>query len=487
MSGDLLSALAPLLDRVQQLVQTDPKLRHEVATLGRALAGWSEAVPRPDVPAPDPPPPRPAAPPIPVNIHHPSPSTVIAHAVRRAEEHESGDSLGWMPQEPAIIAARCRTKGEAARLVSKKYANLMDEGQYLSAVAEVRSHAEKLPKCTLWMLDMSALSRSSVVWEDLVGGYVTAADAAELLQLATDPAAKVEPDQMLLALNLAAEAQSLLFSAVIDTGNPRPDADQIQLYVTVRELATARNTYIHRYLRREDRVDPRTWPDLRKRIAAAAEPLGALKKQTSGAKKVLANLKFKLKKAAADGPERYDEWPRVMELLDEAVSTGIPANSPELRDGLLPVLDGIPEDVMVPVKAAAVLSEVDKFLAGQLIVPEGTRIYSPDVPATAARLRGAKVVLIGGHVRPAEKLQLERALELAELRWVCGPDAEANIARPDVSLVLFAVRWATLDFPEVQRLCAAHAKRLVRLPAGYHPNAVAKQILQQSESSMLIA
>lgn len=452
MSSEFLDALSPLLDRLQARARSDPKLRQEIAALGRALLAWVD---------------QPAA----------SEPRSVATPPPAGEEQ-----LGWMPQEPAIIAARCRMKGEAAKLLAKKYGGQFDDAQFQAASAEVRAQAEKLPKCTLWMLDMLALSRSAVVWEDLAGGYTTAAAAAELVQAVTDKAAAADADQVLLALNLAAEAQSLLFSAVIDTGNPRPDADQIQLYVTVRECATARGIYIHRYLRREDRVDPRTWAGLLKRVTTALEPVAGAKKASAGSKKLLSNLRFKLKKATADGLDKYDEWPRVMELLDEALAAGVPANNTELLEMLLPVIEGIPDGVATPVAVMAVVRELDKALAAPGERPAVP--YTEDVARSLPFLKSRAAVLVGGLVRAADKRLLEQAFELSELSWLTGADShpaalEPVIARPTTGVVLFAVRWATAEYPDVQRLCTTHAKWLVRLPGGYHPNHVARQILAQ--------
>lgn len=475
MSSELLSALAPLLDRLQVLVKSDPKLRQEIVALGHALTSWVEVAARPPVVVP---PPQSATP---LPFAAPLPA-------RRPEEaappHAPSDDAGWMPQEPAIIAARCRAKGEAARLLAKKYANAVDDLHFAKGAAEARAAADKLPKCTLWMLDMLSLSRAAVVWEDLVGGYVAAALAAELVQAVTDPAAKADGETVLQALNLAAEAQSLLFSAVIDTGNPRPDADQIQLYVTVRECAAARGIYIHRYLRREDRVDPRSWPGLLKRITAALEPFTVSKKQSAAAKKVLANLRFKLKKAVADGLDKFDEWPRVMELLDEAITAGVEAASAELHEILLPTLDGLPDDLPASASAAAVFQEIDRALAALTKLDPAVPL-SADVALSKTHLQKQGAVLLGGLVRTLERQFLQQTFDLADLVWVTGKTFDAGttlesvIARPATSVVFFSLRWAGVDFPEVQKLCAAHDKWLVRLPGGYHPNAVARQVLRQ--------
>ena len=42
MSAELLTAAAPLLDRLHQMLRTDPKLRQEVSAFVRTLAAWSD-------------------------------------------------------------------------------------------------------------------------------------------------------------------------------------------------------------------------------------------------------------------------------------------------------------------------------------------------------------------------------------------------------------------------------------------------------------
>ncbi|QEL17077.1 hypothetical protein [Limnoglobus roseus] len=489
MSSELLVALAPLLDRLQVLVKSDPKLRQEVFAVGHALCQWAEGVMRRESPSIES---------RPLVVPPPQSGTPLPFAnpltPRRVDDTvtppPSGtDEAGWMPQEPAVIAARCRAKGEATKLLAKKYANAIDDAQFAKASVEVRAQADKLPKCTLWMLDMLSLTRAAVVWEDLVGGYTAAAMAAELVQAVTEPGTKIESDYVLQALNLAAEAQSLLFSAVIDTGNPRPDADQIQLYVTVRECAAARGVYIHRYLRREDRVDPRSWPGLLKRVSMALEPFTTSKRQSAAAKKVLANLRFKLKKAVADGFDRFDEWPRVMELLDEAITAGVEAANAELHEILLPVIDGLPDELPASASAVAVFREIDRALAKLTKLDFSAVPLTDDVITSRPHLHKQVVVVVGGQLRTLEKQFLEQTFEPTELAWVGGADLvpgttlESLIARPATSLVMFASRWANVEFPEVQRLCTAHSKWLVRLPGGYHPNAVARQILRQQQAA----
>jgi hypothetical protein len=72
------------------------------------------------------------------------------------------------------------------------------------------------------------------------------------------------------------------------------------------------------------------------------------------------------------------------------------------------------------------------------------------------------------------------------VRWLSTPEHtsftvfEPDIARPDVAVVVLAIRWANHDYAEVQRYCDKYGKPLVRLRAGYNPNQVAHHVLTQA-------
>ena len=223
---DLLNALAPFLNRLKSLIEADATLQRDVATLGRAFVGWVEgqtvATEAPVVPTLVP------------EIRKPReailPATVAASLLTfhltpppsiRTEPHNE-ESTSWLPQEPSVIASRCRVKAEACRLIAQRHRNASSESSYMDSSAGLRAKAERLIKCTLWMLDISTLSRSATVWEDLAAAYDVGADAAELLHHVLDPRWIKDRELLLSSLNLAAEAQGLLFAAVIDTTNMRP-------------------------------------------------------------------------------------------------------------------------------------------------------------------------------------------------------------------------------------------------------------------------
>ncbi len=489
---ELLNALAPFLNRLKSLIEADATLQRDVATLGRAFVGWVEgqtvAVEAPLVPTLLPEIRKPKEGILPATL---AASLLTFHLTApplvRTESHYE-ESTSWLPQEPIVIANRCRVKAEACRLIAQRHRNASSDSSYMDSSAGLRSKAERLIKCTLWMLDISTLSRSATVWEDLAAAYDVGADAAELLHHVLDPRWIKDRELLLSSLNLAAEAQGLLFAAVIDTTNMRPDADQIQLYVTVRELAAAHSTYIQRYMKREDRVDPRTWPSLKQRIAVATSPLRDSQVKSGGLKKILNNLKYKLGKAG-ENPNTFDDWPRVIELLDEAVAAGMPPSHLETREQLVPVLDVIPDEIPLPKNAALVFREIDEYRRLKATVEQEAvpvdRV-SDEVVQVAKWLKGRAIVLIGGLVRPEHKAALIRAFGLSDVYWETLPEHssisafEAGIIRPETAIVLLAIRWSSHSYAEVQRFCSDHGKLLVRLPGGYHPNQVAHQIIIQA-------
>lgn len=79
-----------------------------------------------------------------------------------------------------------------------------------------------------------------------------------------------------------------------------------------------------------------------------------------------------------------------------------------------------------------------------------------------------------------------RSFGLADVRWLCTPDHtsftvfEPDVARPEVALVLLAIRWSNHDYDGVRAYCEAYGKPLIRLPGGYNANQVAHHILTQA-------
>jgi hypothetical protein len=135
-----------------------------------------------------------------------------------------------------------------------------------------------------------------------------------------------------------------------------------------------------------------------------------------------------------------------------------------------------------------VFREIDTYLASRPAEekPAAPEPPSAEVMAVAELLRGRELVLIGGTVRPEHEAALTEAFGLAGVRWLSTPEHtsftvfEPAVARPEVAVVLLAIRWSSHDYAEVKKFCDRYDKPLVRLPRGYNRNQVAHEILRQA-------
>jgi hypothetical protein len=386
-----------------------------------------------------------------------------------------------------VIAERCRVKGEACRLVRDRLGG-PHGARNATAEADLMRQADDLPDCNLWMLTRDPVVTAPKAWHDLGGAFASAAEAASLL-LAWEHAPVALADRHApRVLGLAAEAQSVLLYAVADVRDVKLDFDQVQLFAHIRSTARDRQVFIPKFLKREDRADPASWPDVSQRVAELLTQLRAVGDRDRARQKGMNNLRFKLTRLRDQPDENAGEWPRVLQLVDELVAGGLPPSNAELRDLLLPVLEDIPDEPEPGPNVAQVLAEIDRYLETrpEAAPPAGARRLSPEVAEVAEMLHGREVVLIGGQARPVHKAAMIRAFGLTDVRWLCTPEHtsftvfEPDIARPEVAVVLLAIRWSNHDYDGVRQYCEAYGKPLVRLPGGYNANQVAHHILSQA-------
>lgn len=489
--------LAAIFDRLARAVEQDADLRSSLAALARAAAGWLDrhAPPAPS-PAPEPPPPpeeepAPEPPPQPTAASpaaEPPPRPVLVWKPLDVPIRTPPALLPPPPPPPAapertdrtpmpVIAARCRAKADAARLLAGEAGDR----------AAVEGRAAALPDCRLWMFFDPPPVTAPAVWRDLAGAYDALAAAADLV-VAWDalPAAQadaVAPD----LLPLVAEAQSTLLSAVADTQMIHGfDEEQLQVFLRLRDETEYRSIFVRKFMKRTDSADPANWPDVRRRVGellARVKASGTDKQR----QKHLKNVLRKLDLLQADPAGQAGEWPRVLELIDELVAGGLPPSNAELRDRLLPVWDHLPDDLPVPAGVERVFLACERYLADR---PAPAAPPAPDPPsaavaAVAGVLAGRELVLIGGQVRPQHKKALCDAFGLADVRWLSTPEHtsytvfEPDVARPEVAVVVLAIRWMSHDYDRVSGYCERYGKPLVRLTAGYNPNQLAHQIVTQ--------
>lgn len=482
MANDLVTALKSVLDRLGDLAASDSELQGRLLTLAQAFLALAEK------PAPAQPtaPPSRAEPPLPPE---PAPPPATPPVPSRPPEMPPPD-LRHYPSaaelDLATVASRCQLKAEASRWVAARSRLPRDNGEATSRGDELLTLARQLPDCFLWMLHHDGPgSAAPAVYDSLAGCFAATATAVLLMNdlMASPPEAQ---ETFKRAAELTAEAQSALRAAVAATSQ-RSDTDQTQLYGWLRWVTGERRLYLARFMRADDQADPARWPVLGERINRLAEEVREAKDRSRKGRKLFDKVRYHATRLAA-GAGGANDWDRVIAVTDELVLTaGLPPSNKDLRDLLLPLFDTLPEGAPLPEGFRRVLREVDRYLASRPAEeePSPEAEFTDDVRRATELLRGRAVVLIGGEGRPHAKQALERALGLSELIWLTGSHSsytefEPSVARPDVAVVLLAIRWSSHGFADVKEFCDQYGKPLVRLPAGYGPNQVAYHILSQT-------
>ncbi|MEX1097936.1 MAG: hypothetical protein WED34_17975 [Planctomycetales bacterium] len=422
------------------------------------------------------------------------PALTLGQAPPRSEPaaEERAPRRDWSTAEQedlGLIVDRCRLKAEGARWAATRQRLLAGGADFATEIEprdrDIISRARMLPDCYLWMNHPSGPSPANLnLYDDLAGCFDTVADALAVLKQIED-----EPDssqgEFERSLDLLAEAQSALRVALAAIDYPN-DRDQLRAFNWLRTATSVHQVFVQRHMRADDPADPTAWEDLAARIEAVDASLQESVRRTKQRRKLIGKVRHKLALIAEDPDDAEDHCEILAETIDELVGDGMPPSNRELRDLLLPAIDDLPELASAHPGFDLVLREIDRFLAtSPAPAAAATASVTPEVREAAKALKGKSIVLIGGDHRPAAAQALQDAFKLKDLVWVATREHqsidgfEAPVSRPDVAVVLLAIRWTSHAFGDVRQFCEKHDKPLVRLPGGYNPNQVAVQILAQ--------
>ena len=512
----IMAALEPFIDRFQSFIAADPALRSQVRDLAKALLALTEEPQPTEAPIEVQPVASlvPAAPPITAPILDPPAPALNTHNGKEAADPPPKPLLrperpvqpplrtvqpmaAWKPmpvtdEDLPLIAARCRLKAEGARWAAARERLLREDADFDTEIEphdrDIIARAKMLPDCFLWMCHRDKpMPADLTLYDDLAGCFDAAAAIATLLSVLLKDTSEEDTDTFEQALDLAAEAQSSLHVAIASMdGNT--DADQIKLFNWLRTTGAERQILIRHFMRRDDPANPKLAEQLQRRIQQIDDKLQSFKNRSKRHRSLNNKLRYHLKLITDNvGQNRIYDWQKAMETVEELVNEGLPPSNREIRDLFLPVLDDIPETLDLSKNFKLVLREIDLFLAARPTKVELSAVSSApteDVRRAAELLRGQTIVLIGGDRRPMAVEALTAAFDLKELIWVEGRDQtyadfEPQVARPDVAVVILAIRWSRHGFGEVKEFCEKYNKLLVRLPGGYSPNQLAFHIMSQ--------
>jgi hypothetical protein len=329
-----------------------------------------------------------------------------------------------------------------------------------------------------WLNEQSSSETTDVsLLEDVGGCFQALAEAIRLM-----PGGEAGRGKLERSLPLIAEAQSMLRKAIHRLQAPN-DPDQLAAFRFARDAAARNHIFVKRHLKADDPADPSDWPGLLSRIEALAGGGTQSRQQRQRIGELRGVLESIRRGNAGD-----QGWQALIDLVEQALEEGLPPSNRDLRELLLPVIDEIPDREDMPPGFRLVLREIDQYLATRTRAATEEPGYAPPAEVIEATrlLEGRSVVLIGGIRRREAQEALRRALNLKDLIWIETREHqsidpfEPVVARPEVALVLLAIRWSSHAFGDVRQFCVRHDKPLVRLPGGYGPHQVAVQVLAQA-------
>ena len=398
------------------------------------------------------------------------------------------------PEDPQQMGARCQLKADAVRWrVRRSQALDATSAQVAEFDAERASLIDRAKQlqCFLWMIQEDAgLVRDPVAAEELAGSFEATAHTARLAGQALHLRERLR-DDFLLALDLFAEAQSALRVAV-RVFHPHADDDaQLSAFLWLKHATSTYQFYVRRHMKVDDPADPSKWADIIRRVRALETGVLEIAKKSGQTKKLLGKLKHKVSVLLEDPTEHLDDWAILAETVDLLVMGGVPPSSLDIREHLLPLFDHVPDLEGPHPGFDRALREIERYQANQPVesAPAPAR-RDPLLEEATKLVHGKSVLVIGGVPSPSSRQAIKEALNLREVYW---PETrehqsiatfEAEVARPDVCLVLLAIRWSSHSFGDVKPWCDQYDKPLVRLPRGYNASQVAKEILDQASERL---
>lgn len=401
-------------------------------------------------------------------------------------ETDEGQARRHQPPNLSLIAARCELKVEGcAASIDRRAVNGTDreqeEGRRIGALI---NRGRQLDNCFLWMVYPGKAQPDDEQMRLIAAAYANLAWAARVCERVPRGG---HVDRRTTALELLAESQSALRMALTNTWLTSPDKDQDDAFHYLDDSTTYEQIFIGRHMKLSDPADPGEWESLRERLAAFGRELDDVEANVKKDRAVVSRIKHHARLIASDpAGEHGHDWERIEEALGK-LSVG------RMRDGevlnlLRPIAGSPPEGLPNVARAIAGLRGREH---GESPEGDGDR-YSDAVGRVRDMVRGRRMVIVGGERREEAAARIRSAFELSELEWVELPEhsssapAEAPIRRPDTRIVLILIRLAGhLHVEDVTAFCERHGKALVRLPAGYNPERIAAEVLEQVSGKLV--
>ena len=380
------------------------------------------------------------------------------------------------------VEARSRWKEAALRFVVERRsagegAGEDERDRLAQRESELREDRTQHEETYPWMLE-GTNGGSDEALLDAADCYDVVARVAQRIGELQDSGALDEgaPSELLY---LIAEAQSALLAALSHVGQ-RTDSDQRDLFLWLKDQTHRHRIYVDRHMRLEDPADAKGSADRLRRLDERVEMVnvGAAASRERG--QLLNKLRFHARKCLESQRIPQGDASTLTTTLDRWKELGLDPNDRSVTDLVGPLeefAEGRLADLLAEIRTG------DLNAQGSASPPsDGPRRPAMD---EACQLLAGQSVLAFELEGECDGALLKQGLGLAELHVVAVPDAPSEeqlaawIDDNESKLVLLGRRLDEDSYEVFKRLCLARGRLFVRLPDGFEPAHVARQVIRQ--------
>ncbi|UYV14151.1 MAG: hypothetical protein NCW75_07625 [Phycisphaera sp.] len=404
------------------------------------------------------------------------------------------------------ISTRCRVKATSCRhqiLRQNQERDTPEEFESRQVMNDLIAQAKTIPDCFLWMFFRKGLPTSDEQLELIARCYEAVADTADLCHAIEPIDYWPDEDAVREALQLLSTTSSALRVSLEHTWLTQPDIDQNEVHQWLKLVTAEHRYHVRNHMQLSDPADPEVDAPAARELAR--EMLSRLKDQRARRERAERLLKKALYHAqkirdAADSP--YDEEPpdHDCQKVNEAIGALI-ALDPQGIDGMIRELAAIalPEAFPAGVEAhdrlvaAAAQNAADSKPQKKPTdedTPQG-RTWSDDVLQVRKLFGGGRIVVIGGEPRRDAIERMIDAFELDGVEWPqltehgSAEPMRAPISGPSTRLVVIIIKLTGHEHADRARDFARQASvPLVHMPAGYNPEQIAAEVLNQASGQL---
>ncbi len=404
------------------------------------------------------------------------------------------------------ISTRCRLKAVSCRHQAIRQGQERDTPEELESrqvMNDLISQAKAIPDCFLWMFFRKGPPTSEEQLELIARCYEAMATAADVCH-AIEPI-DFWPDEegVREALQLLSTTSSALRVSLAETWLTQPDIDQNEVHQWLKLVTAEHRYHVRHHMQLSDPADPHT--DAPAAQQRASEVLSRLNEQKSNREQAERLLKKGLYHAhkvrdAADSPYDEDSLEHDCATVNEAVKALVALN-PQGLDGMLRELavvanpDAFPEDVQPHDRLVAAAAQIAANSKPRLKPDDENsspgKTWSNDVNRVRSMFDGGQIVVIGGEPRRDAIDRMIDAFGLDGVEWPeltehgSAEPMRAPIANPNTRLVVVLIKLTGHEHADRARDFARQASvPIVHMRAGYNPEQIAAEVLNQASTQL---